>query len=115
MTENLGSGVRLDKDFDISIDRTGDVETVSGLNELEKDLSMQMAFSLNQFVGAPPSDDTRSSAKRVVAQVLNADERIQRIVTGSITVEWSGPKRRQIDVGATVVASEQEQELVFRV
>lgn len=113
--ENLGAGQYLDQNFDFDIDTTGDIRAASGLNELEKDLSVQMAFTLSEFLGEPPTNETEAEVKRTVYRVAIADVRVSSVDQENIVVEWSRRLRElQIEVSVTTVTDD-EYDMVFNV
>lgn len=48
---DYGSGPRLDRYFDFTIDQTGDVDASSGIDELRKDLAFRIAGALEYGYG----------------------------------------------------------------
>lgn len=115
MSDTLGSGPALDNKFDLTIDRSGDLDNVSGIEELEKDLSMQVVSTLSEFIGAPPADSTRVKVKSRTKRVVLADDRVDRLIAQSLSVEWIGENREEIEVSMRIRANNQEQDLVFTV
>lgn len=115
MSENFGSGIYLDEDFDFSVDETGDTRSTSGTNELEKDLSVNLAITLDQFIGAPLTGNTETKASDRTIRTVLADDRVRNVVNDSVSVS-SDENLRKIDVELSVITnSGEEQELVFTI
>lgn len=79
MSENLGAGFYLDQSFDLSVDETGDMKSASGISELEKDLSLQMAFQLREYLGTPPSENIKSKVASDAITLAELDTRVDSV------------------------------------
>jgi len=109
-----GSGLSLDQDFDLVISSVGDLEKEDGLEELEKDLAMQVAYTLRNAIGQPDSAELSSQIKSLSRQAVEADVRIDEVLRSSIRIrkiESGTEVTYQISMRA-IVSGEQE-ELVF--
>jgi hypothetical protein len=112
---NLGSGQYLDETFDFEVDTTGDIRASDGIEEVEKDLSFQMAITLSQFLGEQPTQEVEAEIKRMAYRVGIADVRVANIDRTNITVNWSNDMK-QFDVGLPLtIETGEEYELVFEV
>lgn len=115
MSEELGSGIALDEQFDMSIDSTGDIETVQGADELQKDLSFQLAISLQDVLGETQSSSVETIVRDIVVKVANADSRVQRVDEDRLDVSIEDNGRTvQIDM-MVLTESGEEFGLVFEV
>lgn len=115
MSENLGSGIYLDKSLDFDIDETGDIRDANGIEEVEKDLSFQMIFSLSQYIGEAPTPEVEAEIKRTTYRVAIADVRVSSVERESIAVNWA-EDMKQFDVEVpTTVDTGEEYELVFEI
>lgn len=113
--DNLGSGQYLDQNLDFEVDAGGDIQTSSGIDELQKDLAVQMIVSLSQFIGESPTPETEADIKRMAYRVAIADVRVSSVNRENITVEWiGGMKKFDVEVPLTTDTDE-EYELVFNV
>lgn len=113
--EELGSSQKLDQSFDFVIDSTGDIDSTIGLDELEKDLSVQMAFYLSVYLGEPPTNQTKAEVRRTVSNVAIADARIVDVDQENIVVEWDrGLRELTVEVSVTTITNT-EYDLVFNV
>lgn len=113
MSEELfGSGILLDETLDFTIDPTGDLSFESGTDELEKDLSLQMIFSLSEYTGKPPSGNVEEQVLHDARIIALADSRISSVDRERSTVTY-GRDRDELQVQLLVRASGEEQELVF--
>lgn len=114
MSEEFGSGIALDEQFDLSVGATGDLETVSGVEELQKDLSFQLTQELQEYLGSPSSSSLVAQVSNTTKNVLNADSRIDSVNSESISVSIDSANRN-ISISVTAVASGEVQELVFNI
>lgn len=112
MTE-LGAGPRLDRNFDLDVGGTGDLESVSGSAELEKDLAFQTARSLEAEFGQISDEETASRLRTRVMDIILADTRVINVNRLQLTV--TGEKQEELKVNAIVQTSDGEQDLVFEV
>ena len=114
MTEQFGAGPKLDENLDFEIGPTGDIEYVNGQEELEKDLAMQMVFTLQRFLGHPPSGNIDAKVIDVASKVATADVRVTRVDRERSSVEWAD-NRRRIIVKLVVVVGDETYDLVFNI
>lgn len=113
--QNLGSGIFLDEQLDLSVGTTGDLLTVDGIDELEKDLAVQMIQSMQQYLGKTPTNTTEAEAKRTAYRTAIADVRISSVDRENIVVEWQNRTQNlRVDVPVTTNTDE-EYNLVFNV
>lgn len=77
--DTYGAGPTLDEDLDFSIDPTGDIESLGGLTELEKDLGWQLKVSLRRFEGESSNTNVESKAQDTAEKVAEADGRITTV------------------------------------
>jgi hypothetical protein len=113
--ENLGSGQFLDQSLDLEVGSTGDIKTVSGREELEKDLAFQMIFSLEPYTGQPPTPEIEAEVKRIAYRVAIADVRVTAVDRENITVNWN-TREKELDATVPVTTTTDEQyDLVFNV
>lgn len=112
---SFGSGPALDEDLDFSIDSGGDIDESSGIDELTKDLSVQLIFALEQFLGRPPTASVKSEVKNVTTQTLSADSRVQFVSSESIDVDIDRISKN-IDIDVSIITIDGEEfDLVFEV
>lgn len=114
MSENLGSGIYLDEQLDFEISGTGDIETVSGVGELQKDLSIQMIFQLDQYRGSPPTENTREKVASDVIQLMELDTRVDSVITSRLSVTFSDDNK-SIEINAPARTNDGVQDLVFNI
>jgi hypothetical protein len=114
MVGEFGSGLYLDESLDFSVDTTGDLRTVDGVDELEKDLSVQMITSLQQYLGQPPSSNLNAQVFRTASNIATADARVASVNTNKSTVSFNRT-RDEITLKLVVRTTSGEQELVFEV
>lgn len=112
MTEEFGSGPELTEGLDFTVGPTGDISTVTGIEELKKDLSMSMIILLNNYVGTPPTPNTRSRLRRDVRGTALADTRISAAPGEDITITQENYE--EISITMTVIAETGDEfEMVF--
>lgn len=116
MSDNLGSGISFDQDFDLIVGTTGDLANESGVDELKKDLAMQMVISLDRYIGQSPTGNLKEQVAGTAARVANADSRVRSVRKSETLVEFSDD-REQISLKMQVVTegADVPQELVFDV
>jgi hypothetical protein len=111
-----GTGLSLDQNFDLVISSVGDLEKEDGLDELEKDLAMQVAYTLRNAIGQPDSTELSSQIKSLSRRAVEADVRIDEVLRNSIRIrkiERGTEITYQVSMRA-IVSGEQE-ELVFEI
>lgn len=112
MVEVLGSGIALDEQLDFSVNSSGDLKSVSGSSELEKDLAFQMIISLSKYVGQPPSGNLNEKVAGTASRVARADRRVNSVTDSNVTYSRD---RREITVEMTVTTRNAQRALVFNV
>jgi hypothetical protein len=114
MNSNFGSGPALNEDFDFIIDNTGELESSSSVEELGKDLSMQMVLNLEKYLGQSPTNLLRRKVELTATRVATADTRVREVDTESTTVSFSN-RRDELTVEMRVLTESGPQEFVFNV
>jgi len=120
MSDNsLGSGLYLDRNFDLSISNNGDLRKEKGLEELSKDISFQLSIVLEPLLGQPDSPNFKVELKDLTREVILSDSRVDSvgsddIIVNNVSNNISSDVTYEIIV-PTVVASGEPQELVFTV
>lgn len=111
-----GSGLSLDQDFDLVVSEIGDLDKEDGIDELQKDLAMQVAFTLRNVIGQPDSPELSSQIKSLSRRAVEADIRIDEVLRNSIEIRRrNGGGAVTYSVRMTAIISDQQQELVFEV
>lgn len=110
---NFGGGIFLSTDWDLDVDESGDVRTVTGEDELQKDVAFQTASALEDVRGGPQSPDLRSETINAIKNILVEEPRVDRIL--SIDVREAGEDLDKMEVIIEVNADLTQQELVFEV
>lgn len=106
-----GGGIFLAQDWDLEVDETGDIRTVEGVAELEKDLAFYTARVLRPVEGLPQNPQTRSVIQARIERAINTEPRVRSI----LSLDISYPDRQTVEVITTVSTVEGNQELVFEV
>lgn len=114
MTDELGAGPALDRDFDLEINPTGDIKTVSGVADLEKDLSFQLAESLDEFVGQQSSPNTATAVRTRAERVAELDPRVEDATApaGGVSLDDRSTVEVRLQLATT---TGETQEFVFTV
>lgn len=116
MTEQYGAGIKLDQNLDLTVSEIGDIGTVNGLDELEKDLSFQLNFTLRRFLGEKPTNNLKARVRNVTKQVVELDTRVRRFDERVSEVRFPDRRSETISITAPIVTESGEQfELVFEV
>jgi len=118
MSENLGAGIKLANNWDLTVDSTGDLATVSGRKELQKDIAVLTAIQLSEKLGGQIGHRNESnvikSIELVVRRLLTQDSRIQEIL--SVTVQPEPDLTDTVIVEANITVNEtQNYDLIFEV
>jgi len=117
--EQFGAGPSLSDSsypWDFSIDESGDIKTVSGLAELEKDIAFRIATQENNMLGRKITPTQMNRIRSTINDMIIQDSRVQSVL--SLDVQRSSGMDNSIDVSATVQTvsgDEQEQQLVFSI
>lgn len=116
--KNLGEGLYLDKTFDLDISNSGDLRKAGGIDELSKDLSFQLAVSLEPLLGQPNRPNLKVELKDITREVILSDSRVDSVGNDIIINDVSNYQSTDVTyevIVSSVIASGQEQELVFTV
>jgi hypothetical protein len=70
--QNIGGGIALNKDFDLMIDDTGDIKTITGVDEVKKDISYNITENLQEILGKPKTKESAYEAKRVCYDTVDS-------------------------------------------
>jgi|APHM01.1.fsa_nt_gi hypothetical protein len=103
---SFGQGPSLDRNLDFEVDSTGDIRSTNGENELIKDLSVQLIFTLQKFLGETPSRNTQTRALSDAITVVEADSRVDTVLreTSSVSLqEGRSATGRTIDVNLNII------------
>jgi hypothetical protein len=112
--DNLGAGIALDQNFDFSTGPTGDLSATSGKEELQKDLSVLMAQNLQEYLGQPPTTETKVDIKSDAIDIALADSRVIGVNRDAVSVEIVD--REEISLSLPVVTNtEQQYTFVFNI
>lgn len=89
---SFGNGPSLDDDFDFTISSTGDLTISRELEELNKDLSMQLTVVLREFLGETSSTNVETRALSKAIEVVELDSRVDTVQqdTSSATLLSNG-------------------------
>lgn len=109
--KQLGSGIALDQNFDFEIDATGDLNSVSGVEELNKDLALRLTIFLDEFRGQILTNEVKSEIKNRVINVLLSDQRVVNVNEASIQIKEV--TRNEIAIKAPYKATTGQTELIF--
>jgi hypothetical protein len=109
--ENLGSGIELTQSFDFTLTPDGDIATVSGTEEINKDIAFQLSIILSPFEGSRLTPSVKNKIKSRTIDTLNSDNRVNTVDSSSITVRGVGDGTIRVD--ANYFAGGTQQELIF--
>lgn len=107
--EPWGAGIKLTPNWDLEVDKTGDIAGVAGIDEIEKDLSFRTAIELDKEVGGIIDKNTLAEMRIVVRQSLNNDERVNRVVDVSSETLSSPGKDDTVRIRATVISDDDQE------
>lgn len=86
---NTDAGIYLDSRFDFNINSTGDTKSTKGVEELHKDLAVQMAIVLSRYKGAAPSGNLEAKVAGTATETAEADSRINSVPQESLEVTFN--------------------------
>lgn len=110
--EDLGSGIALDESFDFEVSPRGDIDSVSGAEELNKDLAFQLNILLDEFRGQPLNNELKSNIKTRTIDGINSDVRVDFVRESEIQIRQTD--RNTISLLVPYNSEAGDQELVFR-
>jgi len=113
----FGKGLSLDKNFDLQLSSVGDIDSEEGIDELQKDLAVQVAFTLRNIIGQPDSPELASEIRSRSRKVIEADERVNEVIRGSIRIQRFERGRNEVRYSISVEVSTESgtEELVFEI
>lgn len=97
--------------FDFEVDETGDIRTVEGERELQKDISFNMSRTLNNFLGDRITPERENVIKGATSDVLENEQRIDEVRGISLR----NGNRNTIAIRVQIIASGQEFDFVIEV
>lgn len=109
---DFGAGIALSQDWDFEVDATGDIETVSGEEELQKDVAFNVARRVRDVIGRRLDSATSKRIQIAVQSVLIDEVRIDEVQ--AVNVRQTS-RHDTFEVVASAIASDDEIELVFTV
>jgi hypothetical protein len=116
MSDEFGAGIALDEDLDFTISGTGDLGTTDGLDELEKDLSFQLTFSLRQHLGERRGENLKAEVKNTAKQVVELDSRVREFNESRSTVTFPDRGTESIKITIPIITEDNDSyEFVFEV
>lgn len=107
----FGGGIALTRHLDLKVNNVGDIATVSGPDELEKDLALLSIVVLEPHLGRQKTRETESIISARVKEVFLAEPRINSVNS----IDISFPDKEKVKVNADVVSDDGPQELVFTI
>lgn len=97
---DFGAGVSLNEDWDFQVDSSGDLATVSGEQELQKDVAFNVARNWGDSIGRRVDSATQKRIQVTARDVLLNDPRIESIT--NLDVRRIEDNLNQFEVVATV-------------
>lgn len=120
MAADFGSGIFLSAQgdvpplWDMEVTNSGDIRTVSGENELQKDIALSTTIRLSESVGSPITPVVLNRLRGRVFDALEDDDRIAEIL--EVEVQQIEGRQNEVEVAARVNADvENTSDLVFEV
>lgn len=96
------SGINLDEDFDLKIDSSGDIDTVSGSNEIEKDLAYITSEALQDFIGEGKDSSVAYDVSRAIKDVIGTYDNVDEILRLSVAFgSWEDDYDMAVILGVT--------------
>jgi hypothetical protein len=97
--------------WDLDIDKSGDVRTSVGEEELQKDISYATAVDVSSQVGNKLEPVVLRRIKALVRGVFNDDDRINNV----LLIDVNEADTNTVEVAARVRSTDEDIELVFEV
>lgn len=92
-----GSGPLLTSNFDFNVTPQGDIETTSGFSELEKDIALRVANTLEeQGLGSINTVTRQEDLRIAVGNIITDDPRIVNLV--DIDIEQDEDNNNQVNI-----------------
>lgn len=108
MSDELGSGLALDGQWDLYVDDSnGDLAFSEAGEEVRKDLAFQIARLLEPFVGTYLGDGKRADVRIAVRKLIANDPRIAEINQLEVTIPDTRRDEIQIDALLTTTGDTQ--------
>ena len=112
--ENLGGGIALNKDFDLEIDNTGDIKTVFGVEEVQKDLAYNITNNLQDVLGGSKDDKTLQEANIIIRDTVASYDNVDGIVGLRIFfVGWNEDYDMKVEMIVSI--NDEEKPMVVKV
>ena len=112
--DNLGNGLSLDEELDFHLTPSGDLATDSGMEELNKDLTVVTIVELNEFLGAAPSSTIAEEVLAKAVSVIEPDDRVDYVDKEKSEVSFSN-NRQSIELDLAIYVNDAEYNLVIEV
>jgi len=118
--DRFGSGIHIhgnarggqyEWDFDIS--ESGDIRTVSGLDELQKDIAFRAAVNLEDTIGGPLTPTKMNRIRSIIRSTIEEEDRVRRII--QLDVSRVDGRPNTVQVNSTLNTVEGTAELIFEV
>ena len=93
------SGLALDEHFDFRIDSSGDIDSMSGVTELQKDLAGAVAGLLKENMGAVLTPTLRAELESLVQSRVAFDDRITDVQSVTVS-ETTRTDRFSVEIRA---------------
>lgn len=109
---SFGSGIFLTQDLDFEVTTTGDIQSSTGSDELEKDIAIQSIIQLQGIRGIRGTPQEKARLRNRVRNILTADPRISYV--SNLTIRFIQGEE-EAEIVASVNTIDGNQELVFEV
>lgn len=106
-----GGGIYLTRDWDFEIGETGAIRTVTGIDELEKDLAFSSAIALDDVLGEPLTPSTKTTIRSTIQGIMNTDPRISQVRS----LQVSYPNQEEVQIRVEAQTTDADQPLVFEI
>jgi hypothetical protein len=105
MSEELGSGLSMDEQFDLYVDDSiGDLSFSTGSEEVRKDLAFQISRLLTGVVGDFMTEGKKADIEIAVRKLVANDPRISEIARLEVREPESPTDTVEVDLLAVTVA-----------
>lgn len=109
---DFGSGIFLTQDLDFEVTTTGDIQSSTGADELEKDIAIQSIIQLQDIRGIRGTPQEKARLRNRVRNILTDDPRISYV--SNLTIRFiQGEEKAEIVASVSTIGGNQE--LVFEV
>lgn len=90
--------IALSEDLDIFLDGANDIATISGIDQLEQSVAVDVLDATREFIGGPVTGPSLGLLEERVEQSLRRDEQLSQVKTVNVVQYDEGNNSIEMDV-----------------